>query len=454
MTWRQTEPGIFVKDFDRAEKVYYKIFTSFKPLNREHWGIYAICTVNFGPSLNTDRVAILRSAWKALRITFPGLSLVPINVAKLYKVSDAQSVEEWAGQTFFVDAEKTPEEVIASAKPRDLPSLYYLPASSSVVFLSSHWRIDALGTCMLLDRFFSILEQPSLVEATPAPDERGKISPSLEDAAGSPRTSTEEMEKFAGEYIANFHKKAVQTSGFPFKGGPNTLPSNPAQEAVMFSPSSTKSLLAACKDRRISVTAAIHAALAETVFVLGMSESQAADFTTVMAVNLRPYLQPPYNSRDHACQTYVGSITPQVLRSKNFLERTASLMESYQGWYDGKLIKALRPIFKYHADALFAQRAPPPNPPSGVTLNSLGVIEKYFRSDYENGLKVERFHFGVTMMTRQTMLYAWTFRGQLTLSLNFNEAYYDGDVAKKILLHIKRVLEKELSVELDPVGIQ
>lgn len=39
------------------------------------------------------------------------------------------------------------------------------------------------------------------------------------------------------------------------------------------------------------------------------------------------------------------------------------------------------------------------------------------------GLEVKSLNVGINMVTRQGVLYAWTFRGQLNLSLVYNEAY-------------------------------
>lgn len=52
------------------------------------------------------------------------------------------------------------------------------------------------------------------------------------------------------------------------------------------------------------------------------------------------------------------------------------------------------------------------------------------------------------MMTRQMLLYVWTFQKKLTLSVCYNEAYYEGNMAA-VLDSLKGVLEEELGVELE-----
>lgn len=472
MDWTESAPGVFTKEFSGLEKIYRKMSTAFSHLEREHWGIHCVCRFRPGPSFqNRDTVSALREAWKNLMLEFPGLSVVPDGLTrKIFVVPDAQAVDKWADQTFFVKPAGNADDIIANSIPRDLPSLYYLPSSSEIVFLSQHWRTDAIGTCMLLDRLFSILAQPPQVPGSSHHErpKTEKISPSLEDAAGSTSNEDPELQEFARQYIDNFHRKAVNTGGLRYKGDSTTLPSSTSHQDLVFTKESTTALISACKARHISVTAALHTALAHTVFLFAPPESQQTEYTTVMAINMRPHLPAPYNTQTHACQTYAASTTLTVHRNTDFAEAAANLTREYKGWYSEKFVKSLRWIYRYHAAKLFSppppparpQGLPPPKPPSGVTLSSLGIIEQYLTGIYlANGkenkigdadavaVEVDRFRFGVSMMTRQMLLYAWTFRGRLTLSLDYNSAYYEGRVVGEILESITTTLGKELGVE-------
>jgi hypothetical protein len=473
-TWTEKAPGVYEASLDGAETVYRKTATVFAPLKREHWRLHTICRFNFGPGYNgpADKEAALRQAWKALRYEFPGMIVAPEDgFKKIYKTPNAESTQKWLDETFFIERKRTADEIISEAVPlQEVPSLYYLPATSEILFFISHWRIDAMGSWMVTDRLFHHLANPSkdLPDVPPA-NEIERISASLEDAAGSPKASTPEMDKVAADHIAAHHRNAIQMGGMPYKGDPTTLPASPKREALVFTPESTQKAVAACKARGITVTAAIHAALAETVFAMGLPESRENDYVTVMPVNLRNYLKEPYNGDGHALQTYAGSITPRVPRHATFAERTSYLVEYYKTRYDPKLIECLRPIYKYHAEALFKPRPapaaasasdgapataprPPPGPPSGISINSLGVVEKYFTGKYGDAVDVETFTFGVSMITRQTMLYVWTWKGELTLSSEYNAAFHDADEVREVMLSIKRVLENELDIRLDEVS--
>ncbi|KAI1759694.1 hypothetical protein GGR53DRAFT_471047 [Hypoxylon sp. FL1150] len=69
--------------------------------------------------------------------------------------------------------------------------------------------------------------------------------------------------------------------------------------------------------------------------------------------------------------------------------------------------------------------------PSGASGNlvepdrSLGVIEKLLSKEHEgSAVKMTDFHFSVSMLTRQMLLYVWTSNGKMSFSINYNEAYH------------------------------
>lgn len=447
-SWDDSTPRILRKDFDGEEKVYRFLSTAFNRFEKEHWSIYCVCALRVSPTYTGPPLEIaVRNAWKALRFEYPGLSVVPEGFTKVYVVPDALVVEAWASNTFAVESTLSADEIIASFTPRDLPSLYYLPSTSEILFRSSHWRIDAVGTCMLLDRLFAIIAQPPDLNSVLWAKEFQNMSPSMEDAVAPAEKATPEMEDFARKYIDNFHKNTLQNCGLPYNGDQTTPPGKTTRQAVIFTKESTAELIRVCKAKNISITAAIHAALAETVFALSL-EDQHSDYTTVLSINLRKYLQPPYRTKAHACQTYVTSITPRVLRNSNFSGRATALVGDYNNWHSQQFMKSLRLIYKYHSDAVLARQSQAP-PPSGVFLSSLGVVEQYLTGDYGNDIHVGGFRFGVTIMTRQMLLYPWTFRGRFNLSVNYNEAYYDSITAREVLDRVRHVLETELELKLD-----
>ncbi|KAM0470899.1 hypothetical protein ACHAPX_009652 [Trichoderma viride] len=469
-SWTEVTPGLWRKELEGAEKVYRDMSLAFQASGREQWRLYCLCEIRLEDgSAAFDLVAGLKASWKRLRFEFPALSVVPEGSGKVYATPRSmKDVDDWASKTFIVEPDQSPESIIrAAAGPYDLPRLYYFPKSSKVLFLSSHWRIDGLGTCMLLDRLFEIVAkyQPSRIDSSfDLENEWKNLSPSLEDACGSlePAKCSPDMDRYVRDAMETHHRVAVQGIGLPYKGSAETAPMDSCRQALTFSQASTEALVAACKARGISMTAALHAALSETAFSLAFPEDAAKDYSTVLSANLRDYLPQPYNGRTHACATYVTGLTPVVRRESSFIERASGLTHYYKNWYSDMLVKTLRLRYLYHGQKLFAKgpavanKATSTRLPSGITLSSLGVIDKHLRGKYpgpsgEVVVHVDGFQFGVSLVTRQMILYPWTFKGQLSLSINYNEAYHEEERAVDVLRRIVTVLEGNLGLKLDIV---
>ncbi|KAI4127464.1 MAG: hypothetical protein LQ338_003187 [Usnochroma carphineum] len=452
--------------FSDYEKVYLQMSRAFKPLMKEHWAVHCVCSINHKPRTASedtlDTYKALRNAWKRLAVEYPGLTVRPFEFTKHYVALNEAVLEDWARETFFVEGEACADDIVADSEPRELPSFHYLPHASEIVLLSQHWRTDALGCCLLLNRFFELLESGNAESL--AMKDISSLSPSLEVAAGASPKEDADIQAYAREHIDAFHAKALNAGGLPFEGDATRPPARTKHHDLTFTISHTQRIVQACKDQRMSVSAAIHVALARTYFSFAKTEEEKeAGYTTVMAVNMRPHLQVPYNEPTHACQTYVVSITPTVPYTSDFPDAARALTYEYRSWYTEKFRRSLCWLFKYHAEKLFAPRAtpdpakgqtadpapPPLKPPSGVTLSSLGVVERHLERRYGDRVTVERFRFGVSMMTRQTLLYAWTFRGELTLSLDYNEAYYSHQMAVEVLSRAKKNLVEGLKVTLD-----
>ncbi|KAI0161028.1 hypothetical protein GGR52DRAFT_156878 [Hypoxylon sp. FL1284] len=460
MTWTEVSPEVYSTELGGVEKIYRFMSNIFKPTGREHWGLYCSCTLELGPSLSQrDPATALRDAWKALRQEFPALAIVPDGLTKkTYILPNASRVEKWAGETFIVERNTDPDAVLASYPARDHPSMYYFPKSSQVLFLASHWRIDGLGTCMIMDRFFAIL-----TASTPSPaadswtNDLEKVSPRLEDALGAPTEETPEIHELAQKQIADHHKNAVHAGGIPYLGDATTPPGSPAHTFVNFDAQTTAALIAACKARGVSVTAAVYAALADAVLALSREEGDAPEkYTAVMATNMRGYVRAPYGGREHAAQVYIIGRSPTVAHGSSFADKTAQFAAYSRDWYDDDFLRAYRVTTRHHYDAMTQRRpapppggAPPPKPPSGVTLSSLGVIEKLLPAAYGD-VRVAGFHFGVSMLTRQMLLYVWTFAGRMCFSVNYNDAYHDAASVRALIEHIRLVLAEEVGVALRP----
>lgn len=452
MVWKQSEELVWLDELDGTEKVFYSMSQAFSKIGKEHGSVYAVCKVTLRePTLKPPLDILLRNGWKALRFDYPALSVVANRSEKMYKAATPELVEQWVEETFSVDILHTAKEILSTLHLRKLPCLIFLPQSSEVIFQSSHWRIDALGTCMILNQLFEFVSRCSTDFLPLWHLEYQNLSPSLEDSFGSPKICSRTMEAMAETIRKRNFEASYPSAGLPFKGNATTEPALSMSKALILSSEATESLISACKAYKISVTAAIHAACAEAVFKL--SQHKDHDYSTVVSANMRSYLpiQQHKSGTPYACGTYVTGITQMVQRTDDFATRSSHLTKAYrEDWDPIEYLTALRLIYEVHGNAMLAVIKDEKRlPASNVTVSSLGLVENYLKSNH-GSIVVENFRLGSMIMSRQPTLYIWTFRGQLTMSLDYNEAYYTIDTMTALLESIRDGLEKGLKVAVEP----
>jgi hypothetical protein len=290
--------------------------------------------------------------------------------------------------------------------------------------------------------------------------EHEHLSPSLEDAYGSAKVPTLSTEAKAEEVRRRNFDTAYPSAGLPYKGDLSTAPGIHRCKTVSFGKDASEKLIRFCKAHGVSVTAAVHAACAASVFDRAAAAGAGCDgYSTIVSVNLRPFLPGgAENNHAYACGTYVTGITHtlQRLRSKDdFGSWCEQLTRGYRGgdWDPPAYLDALRDIYRVHGEAMAGLAKSGGRPPaSNVTVSSLGVVDRgYLRADH-GAVQVEAFHLGSAIMGRQPTLYIWTFGGCLTLSVDYNEAYYEAQQISALLCSITSCLGKEFGVDLSAAG--
>jgi hypothetical protein len=445
MVWTKIDSGTWTDEYDGAEKVFYSMSQAFKRHNREHGSVYTICRIN-GPSSLGEK---LRQAWIRLRFDFPALTVFEEGGKKTYLAATAANIETWANDTFWVDDQAdAARQVVGDLHLRKLPCLVFVPRSSEVLFHCSHWRIDALGACMVLNRLFNLLAElaitrPATLDSPRWELENENLPPSLEDAYGSAKEPNPSTEAKAEEIRQRNFYTAYPSAGLPYRGDHSTPPGASRCQRVVFGKDTSTHLIRACKARGFTVTAAVHAACAASVLEVCAADPRCDAYSTVVSANLRPLL--PRAASNYVCGTYVTGITHTLRRSDGFGSWCRQLTSGYRGdWDPPAYMDALRSIYKVHGKAMVELAASGARPPaSNVTVSSLGVLDdRYLRADH-GAVQVEDFHLGSAIMGRQPTLYIWSFRGCLTLSLDYNEAYYSEHQILALLDSIRSCLGKE-----------
>ncbi|KAH8773757.1 hypothetical protein F5883DRAFT_548452 [Diaporthe sp. PMI_573] len=467
MSWAEASPGVWKRELGGLEKIYRFSSQTFKPFGREQWLLHTICAINFNPDV--DIIAALRDGWKQLLFEHPALATTVDGYTAVHvqNFDNPETLKDYMNQTFVLEPSRTAHEVITEYELKELPTLVFLQSTSELMLLASHWRIDATGCSLLLDRLFNLvvaqLSGPANnVTHGSSEDYFVQPPPSMEDAAAAPKSTSPEVENTADRVTRVFREAAQKTLGLTYKGDTSTAPGNSACESIVLTPESTKALIDTCKQHgSISVSAAVYASLGTALLQRNMSEASnpASEYTTIMAVNMRPHLPEPFNGPAYACAPYVSSITPKMQRGDGFLTSAAALTHELKTWHTDSYSTALREIYCRASGALLNRprpQGPPPPPPHGITFSSLGIINKLITGTYpatnapeaSHAISVNRFRFGVSIYTRQMLMYLWTFGGQMHMSINYNRAYYDPDAPRDLLKSIHCILEEGLAVEL------
>lgn len=470
MSWAATSSIRFERPLDTIEKFFVALAASGAPLQREHWSVSVSARFRWHSSESLP--SALRQAWKTIRHDLPQIACTIEGDKMVYHVPDGPALDAWLAQTCIIEPfTMRTTDLVASFKPSPLPTLHYLPGTSEVLIHCSHWRIDGIGALRLLNRLFTLLTQPQpvpVVFGTEAPN----LSPSLEEAALISVHRTSSSAEYA-QSLFNSYVHNLPSIGLPTTPPPGHLPGATRFLTHRFTPSSTSSLLAACKSHSLSPTSAVHAALVQTTYRLSSCPTKNPDgpvppYTAMCAFDLRPYLASSHSADPVAL--YMSGL-PISLPSPTTGATFAFYAHALQALYSQSLapdrslfLSSLKDWVTHTTGLLAAAPMEGMTEPSEPALISLGLVDRYVEALYKDRgkkeeddedekmevamVEVEDFWLGVEMLTRQLEFYVWTFRGRLVFSVCFNQAFYESEFVERVMDGVGEVLEKELSVYL------
>lgn len=460
MPWQQVSPARYERDFDSLERFYRAIAALGAPLNKEHYFLSCVVRLKILPS--PEKV---QQAWKALRQLYPQIAAV-VNergTGLVYTVPSPEDLETWVQDTFIVEsAENTADTLYNKTPPSPLFKLYYLPGSRELLFRTPHWRIDGIGMMYLQSALFRILANGPLSSLSIDGTEAARLAPSLDEAASVPTEATPAISESADAELS-----AVLTGSSPISIAtePNSLPTTTRRVTLSFSPQTSQRIIAACKSRSLTITTAAHAALitatlphAQHNFDPSTRGQAGGRYIGFNAIDLRKYLPPPWNGPDAAVSIYHTGVPCSIeLESNNDF---SSLAATIGNIYRRNLARDNpRNMFNFLPEyvrkvrgLLGAAPADPLRAPAHAELSSIGVVDDYLPSRYEstgNGddIEAEDWWIGVEVINRLLLINIWTWQGVMTLSVNWNEAFYQDEFVHRFLDEWKDVLLKELGVD-------
>ncbi|KAK4863078.1 hypothetical protein LT330_010594 [Penicillium expansum] len=468
MPWTLVEqsPNIFSRPLGPNEVFIKLVSDPGHPLGREHWAINYTVTVSprgafTALSGSPDLLpTLIRYCWLHLRFQHPSLAAHPdSNSNVVYTVPDsADALTEWASQTFTVETDaQSADEVIRTITPAADARLYYIPQSSELLLHTAHWRMDGVGGLFLLGQLVDLMASHAdtlLSGKLPDPfnsfqwgSEIARLSPPVEEAGNMPLNATDEQKAVAHGAVGTF-ALAAGALGVPYTGDASSAPSGTRAAELQFSPASTSAAVSAAKARGVGITAAVHASLAATNFQHAIPEHQGRHYTSTIKQSLRPYLPEPYSTPAAAAGLFTSGWLVRVDASGSWEENARLYQAEYEKGISSEYLKAHREYASTLVEVIGSLPAPA-EPPSDIDISSMGIMEKYLDREYgtaERGFGITHAGVGVEIISRQGVVFVWTFRDQLTLRLVYNEAFHTPEQMTEFLQDIQADLLKELRV--------
>ncbi|KAI1436712.1 hypothetical protein GGR50DRAFT_649209 [Xylaria sp. CBS 124048] len=492
-TYSQQDPshGAMSRPLGNLEAFFKSLSEIGKPLNREHWTVHLALRLSFSPSVAADPAPYLRRAWQLLRFQHPTLGAClrepepGINTNRASLVVGPLDLEKWADDTFaerhdFADA----DELFSSLYSTPTATCYWLPRSSELVIRSSHWRIDGVGMVLLGNEFMTTVAKVMKAgQAMPLKQllsrefESGPVlPPSLEDlvTAQSSYEQSDDLEEdpvlaagaddMVGTFLRGFPSIGLPTREPP---SPSILPGSSDRAVSRLGVETTTRFLAACKEKGIKVTSAVHAAIIR-VTASFPQHPLAKSYAVFAAVNLRSALEATATPETKDISTVVGvyfsglPICVESVSSRSFVDIAQDLANSYgkdvlNYWQppasllkngsaagrDGRAIGLLdlaRPYVR-RTTALFNAPVPEGLPPvQSPDLSSLGMIHSSIQREYgdkEDGndanVQVADVWLGTEMLTRSVQFHVWSWEGTLRIGACFNKSFYDKKFVEQAL---------------------
>ncbi|KAI0840950.1 hypothetical protein F5Y06DRAFT_262148 [Hypoxylon sp. FL0890] len=458
MTWQETDrKGVFSRPIGENETYIKLLGDAGLPLKREHWAINSTATIiPTGSLASADLASHFRRAWTHLRFEHPSLAVdvAPDGKSFMYTVpADEAALDAWVSQTFSVATDaNSSADVMPTFQPSPYAKLVYLPQSSELLLHTTHWRTDGLGVILLLNALLTLASGPSpLTDPASLPwgTEVVHLAPAVEVAAGMPKESTPEL-KERGAALVGTWAHAAGAIGIPYLGDANTPPAGTRNVALTFSPATTEKIVAACKARNVSVTAAVNASVAGTNYALADAGARHKHYASTIHVPLRPYLPEPYSTPAFAAGLYTTGWLTRVDSGTSWDERLKIYQDEYQKKITPDFLDAHREYAVQIIELLSNMPQGGDHPPSDVDISNIDNVDKIIQQSYgtsEAGLEVKAVSIGVEILTRQAVTFMWTFRDQLNLSVVYNEAFHSADQMRQVVNTVRNLLLEELGVQ-------
>ncbi|KAI9170660.1 putative amidase [Paramyrothecium foliicola] len=496
LRWREIEAGVWTRDIDEIEEFYAAIAKLWEGSGHMYFAITGHISLSVSVS-DSDATATgqkfdeaLGKAWKALRNQHPAIAsqtLLEPNNGKFKKIFKVNS-PDWFEKTFVrVDSGQTGIDFANSDPPAPkLPTLFVLsPAVSSadghirrdLVLRSPHDIMDGVGTLMLLNTLVQLTAEALTHEdafsvSTGDANIGERLSPPYRIAAAVPPSPTasmkEKLARMALEQERDAKIEQLPIAGLPFKQG-ETVPGVHKRVEITLAEDEANKLISAAKAVGATVTHVFHAAIALTLRDLQekTTEARRVQYVSYILRNERAACKPPYNDHRHAAALYHsvsgGKLTVEMTVPSASSDPSTSVAEDRE-----EFLRVLRLMTDFYqnvrndpdhyaiAPNLWANgvpKLPVPLDPSkplpvpapelhpSASISSMGKLDSIIKAQ-QGPISVDNPWVTGEELRSGLGLFLGAFKGQLSLSAAYNDAWHDEKEIRGFLKHCLKLVNE------------
>ncbi|KAI1340808.1 hypothetical protein F5Y15DRAFT_33245 [Xylariaceae sp. FL0016] len=448
-SWMQASPNTYTQPYGFQEVLYNAIAAP--PGSPALFLIGTWATLSYTPSSPDNRLSVhelalrFRGAWLQMRLDYPTLAAEGRPEGKTYTApTSSAELEQWLDETFIVAPGRTAVEHWNSMVKTRHMSLFFLPEERQLFLQGEHHTLDGRGTMNFWDRFFQALasqtkDNPIKLDGS----EVSRLPPRSDDLLDMTEKKPGRAEQRAHELL----EPLTSMESPIFLPAQHPLPPCSLRNAMLelkISTSATQSIIAACKAKGLSMTAAWHAAVvlatqtaqARRNEAMGAGAVAGAQFGCFGNFDLRRYFPAPgtgagapplpdvYALNNHHC------ILPYVVTpgGKTFAQLCRELGAFYSQDVpraDPEVWSALGPMIRTMVPDFVKPQLDETTP----ALSSLGVVDSFIKSTYVDAdgkgkWGIEHLWFGNTVMGPWFECFMWAWKGRLSFNICYNSAYY------------------------------
>lgn len=336
-------------------------------------------------------------------------------------------------------------------KPSPYLTLHYLPRPSQILLHTAHWRTDGVGIQKLLDAYYILLvsSKPGDLDHVTWGEEVPRLAPAIEDLLKIPTDTDSSMAQEAQRCFETFFS-AAESVGVKLRPNSEPVPGSTRSSRMELSKSTTNAVVTACKRNGISVTAAVHAAVAEANYAFAQNEDKKKHYSSTVRFSFRPHLPAPYNGVAGAAGLYTTGTMIHTPADVCWAANAAHYHTVYQAGLSLLYINSHR-AYANHLIQMLKTLPPDAPTPSNVDLSSFGVIENIVSQNYgtaKRGLETKTVSIGTELLTQGMVVFFWTFRGQLTFNLAWNESFHSSEGGDAFLNGLRESLGRGLDIAI------